>query len=166
MAICSSILVWKILWTEEPSGLWSMGSQRAKHDCSCTCEQRVLSSLGIRERKSIQERITKKVVFLWVFRLSWNTRKARPPFIQRICYWETWIDSYFSVSFLVEINLYWFFPHREHFCLLFPYISPVTPRPSLLGVCYYRDILRSWESNEDQVMWTIFQRQRFFFAWN
>ena len=28
----SSILAWKILWTEEPGGLQSMGSQRARHD--------------------------------------------------------------------------------------------------------------------------------------
>ena len=27
----SSILAWKIAWTEEPGGLWSMGSQRAGH---------------------------------------------------------------------------------------------------------------------------------------
>ena len=166
MAICSSILVWKILWTEEPSELRSMGSQRTKHDCSCTHEQKVLCPHGIQERKSIWERITNKVVFLWVLRLSWNTRKARPPFIRGIFYWETWIDSYFSFSFLVGINLYLFFPHREHFHLLFPYTSPLIPRPGLLGVCHYRDILRSWESNEDQVMWMIFQRQRFLFAWN
>ena len=28
MATCSSILAWKIQWTEEPGGLQSMGSQR------------------------------------------------------------------------------------------------------------------------------------------
>ena len=28
MATHSSILAWKILWTEEPGGLWLMGSQR------------------------------------------------------------------------------------------------------------------------------------------
>ena len=28
----SSILAWKIPWTEEPGGLWSMGSQRVRHD--------------------------------------------------------------------------------------------------------------------------------------
>ena len=28
----SSILAWDILWTEEPSGLWSMGLQRIRHD--------------------------------------------------------------------------------------------------------------------------------------
>ena len=28
----SSILVWRIPWTEEPGGLQSMGSQRVRHD--------------------------------------------------------------------------------------------------------------------------------------
>ena len=32
MATCSSILAWKIPWTEEPGRLQSMGSQRAGHD--------------------------------------------------------------------------------------------------------------------------------------
>ena len=32
MTIHSSILAWRILWTEEPSGLQSMGSQRVRHD--------------------------------------------------------------------------------------------------------------------------------------
>ena len=32
MAIHSSILAWKISWTEEPGGLQSMGSQRVGHD--------------------------------------------------------------------------------------------------------------------------------------
>ena len=32
MATHSGILAWKILWTEEPSGLESMGSQRVGHD--------------------------------------------------------------------------------------------------------------------------------------
>ena len=32
MATGSSILTWKIPWTEEPGGLHSMGSQRAEHD--------------------------------------------------------------------------------------------------------------------------------------
>ena len=30
----SSILAWKIPWTEEPGGLQSMGSQRVGHDCA------------------------------------------------------------------------------------------------------------------------------------
>ena len=32
MATCSSILAWKIPWTEELGGLQSMGSQRVRHD--------------------------------------------------------------------------------------------------------------------------------------
>ena len=32
MAIHSSILAWRISWTEEPGGLQSMGLQRVGHD--------------------------------------------------------------------------------------------------------------------------------------
>ena len=32
MATHSSILAWRILWTEEPGGLQSMGSQKVGHD--------------------------------------------------------------------------------------------------------------------------------------
>ena len=32
IATHSSILAWRILWTEEPGRLQSMGSQRVKHD--------------------------------------------------------------------------------------------------------------------------------------
>ena len=32
MAIHSSLLAWRIPWTEEPSGLQSMGSQRVGHN--------------------------------------------------------------------------------------------------------------------------------------
>ena len=34
MATHSSILAWRIPWTEEPGGLQSMGSQRVRHDSS------------------------------------------------------------------------------------------------------------------------------------
>ena len=37
MATHSSILVWKIPWTEEPGGLQSMGSRRARYDWAHTC---------------------------------------------------------------------------------------------------------------------------------
>ena len=32
MATHSSLLAWRILWTEEPGRLWSLGSQRVEHD--------------------------------------------------------------------------------------------------------------------------------------
>ena len=31
MATHFNILEWRIQWTEEPGGLWSMGSQRVRH---------------------------------------------------------------------------------------------------------------------------------------
>ena len=34
MATHSSVLAWKIPWTEEPGELQSMGSQRVRHDWS------------------------------------------------------------------------------------------------------------------------------------
>ena len=36
MAILSSILVWRIPWTEEPGGLKCIVSQRVRHDLACT----------------------------------------------------------------------------------------------------------------------------------
>ena len=32
MAAHSSVLTWRIPWTEEPGGLQSIGSQRVRHD--------------------------------------------------------------------------------------------------------------------------------------
>ena len=32
MATHSSILAWRIPWTEEPGGLWSIGLQGVRHD--------------------------------------------------------------------------------------------------------------------------------------
>ena len=45
MATHSSILAWRIPWTEEPGGLQSMGSQRVRHDWASSlhfiiCKQR------------------------------------------------------------------------------------------------------------------------------
>ena len=40
MATHSSILAWKILWTEEPGGLQSMGSQRVGHDWVANTKRR------------------------------------------------------------------------------------------------------------------------------
>ena len=39
MAAHSSILAWRIPWTEEPSGLQSMGSRRIGHDFLVTKQQ-------------------------------------------------------------------------------------------------------------------------------
>ena len=44
MATHSSILAWKIPWTEEPGGLQSMGSQRVRH--SLVTEQQQLQLMN------------------------------------------------------------------------------------------------------------------------
>ena len=41
MTIYSSILVWRILWTEEPGGLQSMGWPRVKHDWNDSARTRM-----------------------------------------------------------------------------------------------------------------------------
>ena len=38
----SGILAWRIPWTQEPGGLWSIGSQRGGHDwndLACICNK-------------------------------------------------------------------------------------------------------------------------------
>ena len=42
IATHSSILAWRIPWTEEPGGPQSMGSQRVRHDCHVEGLPRVL----------------------------------------------------------------------------------------------------------------------------
>ena len=41
MATHSSILAWRIPWTEEPGGLQSMGSQRVGHDLATKRQQQI-----------------------------------------------------------------------------------------------------------------------------
>ena len=45
MATHSSIVAWKVSWTEEPGGLQSMGSQRAGHDLAAKQQQRSMHSM-------------------------------------------------------------------------------------------------------------------------
>ena len=41
MAAHSSVLAWRIPWTEEPGGLQSIGSQRAGHDLATKQQQHI-----------------------------------------------------------------------------------------------------------------------------
>ena len=50
-----SILAWRILWTEEPGRLWSIGSQRVRHDWSdWACTQHNLDFPKLSYAKSLQ----------------------------------------------------------------------------------------------------------------
>ena len=42
MATHSSILAWRLTWTEEPDGLLSIGSYRVGHDCSSLAGMHIL----------------------------------------------------------------------------------------------------------------------------
>ena len=44
MATHSSILVGEILWTEDPGGLWSMGSQTVRHELT-TMQEHILTTM-------------------------------------------------------------------------------------------------------------------------
>ena len=67
MAIYSSILAWRIPWTEEPGGLQSMGSQRVGHDWATTIHTHTHTHThteterenGSSELNSVQIRATK-----------------------------------------------------------------------------------------------------------
>ena len=50
MATRSSILAWKIPWTEEPGGLPSMGSQRVRHNL-VTQQQQYIKTYMLKKKK-------------------------------------------------------------------------------------------------------------------
>ena len=47
MTTHSSILAWRIPWTEEPGSLQSVGSQRDGHDCSNLVYARLLTDIAL-----------------------------------------------------------------------------------------------------------------------
>ena len=54
MAIHSSILAWKIPWTEEPGGLWFIGSQRVRHDgCDLAYMHIIIYTILLTEVRSL-----------------------------------------------------------------------------------------------------------------
>ena len=52
MATYSSVLAWKIPWTEEPAGPQSMGSHRAGHDLSELAQAMLLTGLICKQVQS------------------------------------------------------------------------------------------------------------------
>ena len=45
LATYSSILAWRISWTEEPGGLQSMGSRRVGHDWAANTHQNINANM-------------------------------------------------------------------------------------------------------------------------
>ena len=55
MATHSTLLAWKIPWTEESGGLWSMGLQRVGHDLATKQQQRESNALHTLSRDPLDE---------------------------------------------------------------------------------------------------------------
>ena len=55
MATHSSILAWRIPWTEEPGGLQSTGSQRVRHNCGfADMDTAVIDDIGLHHFPAIR----------------------------------------------------------------------------------------------------------------
>ena len=67
MATSSSILAWRIPWTEEPGGLRPMGSQRVSHNWSD------LTHAHIYTKPQIVIYLLSNRKFLWRYGLHWST---------------------------------------------------------------------------------------------
>ena len=59
MATYTSILAWRIPWTQEPGGLQSVGSQRVGHDWATNTHTHTHTENGSSELNSVQRRATK-----------------------------------------------------------------------------------------------------------
>ena len=67
MAAHSSIVSWRIPWTEEPSGLWSIGSQRVGQDWSnfiYTLEKTLESPLDCKEIQPVHPKGNQYWIFI------------------------------------------------------------------------------------------------------
>ena len=62
MATHSSILAWRILWTEEPGGRQSIGSQRVRHDWLILSLSSLLASISEMRKEAEGERNTARLV--------------------------------------------------------------------------------------------------------
>ena len=78
MATQSSILAWRIPWTEEPGGLQSMGSQRVRHDWASSLHSYLIKSENMEE--SCQNKQTTVLNLLWY---HWDK-------ISSTKIWNTW----------------------------------------------------------------------------
>ena len=124
----SSILAWKIPWTEEPGGLQSMGWQRVRHDWVNEHTQQTLSSLvAVNNPHSthLSPSSLELISFpsFYAIYSSWNTPKTTGLFLKyaEITSWgEHWV-SRLAVSYT---QFFWAaFCQMELFCFR-EYILP------------------------------------------
>ena len=106
MAICSSILVWKIPWTEKTNGLQSTGSQRVEHNwCECAYKKLYYSispGKNLLSRSALFNVVATTYSSYWACEMwlvqncgLWSTGKHRSLNVPLIIFiWFIYIDGY------------------------------------------------------------------------
>ena len=105
MATCSSILVWRIPWTEEPGGLQSMGSHRVGHrDITLPTKVRLVKAMvfpvvmyGCESwtvKKAERQRIDAFELWCWrrLLRVPWTARRSNQSILKKTVLNIHWKD--------------------------------------------------------------------------
>ena len=67
MATHSSVLTWRIPWTEKPGGLQSMGSHRVRHDLSDLAAAAATANKIVIKADILRESVTVQTVYTHQF---------------------------------------------------------------------------------------------------
>ena len=108
MANHSSILAWRISWTEEPGGLQSMGSQIIRHDWVYSCHQpqhRNCSKISI--SFASYNLISLSIHTLWLFFLFINFLLADFLILSR------YQRHYVNLNFVSTMPVFWNLQYTE-----------------------------------------------------
>ena len=90
MATHSTILAWRIPWTEEPGGLQNMGSQRVGHDLATKQQQTFLCVFSTVEGEFLKDPPYHTFnIWVWVRNqgFRWQRRSGQPESMCALCKW-------------------------------------------------------------------------------
>ena len=111
MATHSSILVWRIPWTEDTGGLQSMGLQRVGHDLATKRQQshQATNSRGQRRTQASEvSPLSRKVAGVFIHQLDPQWALTRASLQQRVAGAGNWPCLSFKQKILKEYKLYTF----------------------------------------------------------
>ena len=137
MATHSSILAWRIPWTEEPGGLWSIGSQRVghiwgiqQHHLQCLRSHPLRSGV-LQESLSWSQCLLSNLILIFHHKLVsrgsfWQTHHPNVSLLKTLR-WPPWPPKLCSTTFKVpfdpqELHQLSFFPNNQDF----PHILPAS----------------------------------------
>ena len=125
MATHTSILAWRILWTEEPVGVQSTGSQRVGHDWvtnTFTCT--VLSSDIQVGKDTLCTQSHKTEIKVWA---AFSYLELRAILQTQSCHWENSVPCSCRIEvpiFLLAVGWRFLWPPRGHLRFLPCWLSP------------------------------------------